>query len=508
LGTTNSFTAAAVTVSGTLGDQATISAATTTIGKTIASSNYTVGAGVGTSGAYVALPTLEVGATTGTIGSTTINAGVASFVSQSIGSTTTPASVGAITAQGSGNVKVTLGNTTAATVTSGASAVGAISAAAMTSPTSIFTVDASASARAALTITGSAGPDVVTLNNAAVNDTITGGNGADVITLGATGGAAGGSDVVVMSVGSSNAVVVTGNANDTGSDTIYAFGPDGATDKIRINITTADTAWDITTHVLVGAAGGTTPIGAAATYVAGVYLVQVGNPATDTDGFDIAANVYSTVAGGLDTVSFSDNAEAQAGTIVNLTGTSGNDTLVTGANNDSINGGAGNDNITGGAGADSLTGGGGNDTFVLTTTSSVASSSAVVTNGASATLVDDGDTFTFATGIAFSTGTGVDVITDFNTGDLLDVNTSGTTYINLNGTTASTNLVLNSHYYLQGTFVASTGVFTVNSAATASTTNVALLVVADGIANTLANQTGVVILTGVVATDLTSASFI
>jgi Ca2+-binding RTX toxin-like protein len=123
-------------------------------------------------------------------------------------------------------------------------------------------------------------------------------------------------------------------------------------------------------------------------------------------------------------------------------------------------------------------------------------------------LVDDGDTFTFATGIAFGQGTGVDVITDFNTGDLLDVTTAGTTYINLNGTTAATNLVANSHYYLQGTFNATTGVFTVNSAATTGTSGLALLVVADGIANTLANQTGVVILTGVLASDLTTASFI
>jgi hypothetical protein len=61
---------------------------------------------------------------------------------------------------------------------------------------------------------------------------------------------------------------------------------------------------------------------------------------------------------------------------------------------------------------------------------------------------------------------------------------------------------------LQGTFTG--GVFTVNSAATAATPNVALLIVADGIADTLANQTSVVILTGVnaIAANFGTATFV
>ena len=76
----------------------------------------------------------------------------------------------------------------------------------------------------------------------------------------------------------------------------------------------------------------------------------------------------------------------------------------------------------------------------------------------------------------------------------------------MNGTTAATFLNANSHYYLQGTYTG--GVFTVNSAATAATTNDALLIVADAIADTLANQTGVIILVGNVVADLTTANFI
>ena len=51
-----------------------------------------------------------------------------------------------------------------------------------------------------------------------------------------------------------------------------------------------------------------------------------------------------------------------------LTGTSGADTITTGALNDTLNGGGGNDTLTGGAGNDTLTGGSGNDQFVLAST--------------------------------------------------------------------------------------------------------------------------------------------
>jgi hypothetical protein len=93
--------------------------------------------------------------------------------------------------------------------------------------------------------------------------------------------------------------------------------------------------------------------------------------------------------------------------IVNLIGSTGNETLTGtsiaavisgGAGVDIITGGAGADTITGGAGADSMTGGGGVDVFSYGVTV--------------------GDLGTFAGGAA---ATGADVITDFTAGNGGDV---------------------------------------------------------------------------------------
>jgi Ca2+-binding RTX toxin-like protein len=499
--TTATFAAADVTVTGAVGNDVLLAGFTgqAITAKTYASNTWTIGAATGNAAAVV-LPSIAVNATTGTIGATTITAGSASKVEQSIGITTTAASIGAITVNGSGNVKLTLGATTAATTGSGTSTVraqGAIDASAMTSSVSVLNL-VGTNAVSSLLVTGGSGND--TIIGGTITDTLTGGIGADSVT------GNGGIDTFVFSAGHATGVNATGIAGtSTGTDIISDFTI--GTDLIRINVTSADTTWDISTHVVVGTGttGGT--IYAANSATEGVVtsfqtsniLVQAGNPATNTDGYDyiITASGTTPTAG-----------QAVAATVVNLTGTLGNDTLTTGVNADTISGGAGNDTITGAAGADSMTGGAGNDVFVANQTSSVATSTSNVTLGASATLVDNLDTFTFATGIVLREGTGVDVITDFAAGDTIDVTTAGTDYINLNGTTAATNLVANSHYYLQGTYVASTGVFTVNSAATSSDTGFALLIVADATAATLAAQTSVIILTGVAAATLTSATFV
>ena len=57
------------------------------------------------------------------------------------------------------------------------------------------------------------------------------------------------------------------------------------------------------------------------------------------------------------------SAQAQALMQLNLTGTSGDDIISTGALNDVIDGGQGNDTITGGAGADDMNGGAGDDVY-------------------------------------------------------------------------------------------------------------------------------------------------
>ena len=69
------------------------------------------------------------------------------------------------------------------------------------------------------------------------------------------------------------------------------------------------------------------------------------------------------------------SAQAQAVTMVDLTGTSGADILGGGVNTDILRGGAGADTLTGGGGADTITGGTGADTLVFGAVVSVSSDS-------------------------------------------------------------------------------------------------------------------------------------
>jgi Ca2+-binding RTX toxin-like protein len=346
LGTVSAL-GAAVSLSGTFGDQSQSAngANGIVIGDSISSSNVTVGAGVTAN-----LPTLQVDNATKGIGSVTVSSGVSSNVSQTVGTTAggaggaTPATIGAITATGSGRVNITVGATAGATNPDAttSSAMGAVSASGMTSSLSVFNFNGVA-AIARMTITGGSGNDTLVGGTGA--DTITGGAGSDNLTSTA------GNDIFVFNVGESNAVETGVNGTANGQDLIT---DQAAGDLMRFNITSADTAWDIATHVLVGTGGGTTTVGAATSYTTASVLVQAGTHTDTADTFDIvvrSTNVYA------------DAAAAQAASVINLTGTSGNDTLTVGANNDTVSGGDGNDNITGAAGNDSLTGGNGNDTI-------------------------------------------------------------------------------------------------------------------------------------------------
>jgi len=390
-----SATSAAVTVSMTLGDQASIAGGADTIkGKSIGSSTFTVGAGTGVSGTPEELPTLEVGAVTGTIGNITISTGVSSFVSQIIGSTTKAATIGTITATGSGNASVTLNPANTATVsTTGASTIGAISASTMTSPLSSLTLVAGDTITSKLTITGGAGND--TLAGGVLGDTITGGTGVDSLTGNS------GQDTFVFSVGDSNAVLSGAAGTSNGQDLVTANGTSTAEQLLRFNITSADTTWNIS-HIQVGTADGagaavettavadTVTIGDTDSYTAATVLVQAGvavaASADSTDAFDIAVRMGTALTA----------AQAQAMSVINLTGTVGADTLSTGDNNDTISGGAGNDNITGNLGGDVIDGGSGNDTYVYVIGNA---DSRLADTATSATGMDS---VTFATGDIFS----------------------------------------------------------------------------------------------------------
>jgi len=411
----STFAAGAVTVKGTLGDQANISVGAI-LGKSIASSNYVVGAGVGTSASYKALPTIEVtGGTTSDykIGAVTIDAGVSSYLSQTVGTTTTPYSIGAITAKGSGNVKVTVGNTTGATTTGTTSAMGAVSASSMTSSLSSFHFIGS-SGQAKMTITGGAGND--TLLGGSGVDTITGGAGADSIDGG------GQADIYVVSVGDSGIVVGGANA-DVGQDK-YVLGTAGTpTGVIRATITSTDTTWAYTNHVLAGDGTGTEDgAGDEDQYATHAILIQTGDHTSMTDDFDIVITRVDAAGTAVATT----DAQAQALVAVNLTGTVGNDTLTTGANADTVSGGSGNDTISVGAEADSVNGGAGNDTI----TGGTGADTLTGSSGA--------DTYIFAAGDSGTvSGTVFDTVTDFAVGtggDTFDL--AGTAVIRANTTSA------------------------------------------------------------------------
>jgi Ca2+-binding RTX toxin-like protein len=137
-----------------------------------------------------------------------------------------------------------------------------------------------------------------------------------------------------------------------------------------------------------------------------------------------------------------------------------------------------------------MVGGSGADTFALAGTgSSVARSAEALT----ATIVNT-DTITF--------GNGVDVITDFTSGtDFLDFTVAGATTAPTSLVTgaAQAALVIGTAYYLLGTYVIGTGVFTVNTAATSATTNVAMAVLEATTVDTAesANHTDWTILMGI-----------
>jgi Ca2+-binding RTX toxin-like protein len=349
----NTFNAADVTVSGTIGDQSTLSHQKI-VGNDIVSNTWTVGAGVA---ATMTLPAVEVDAASGTIGATSITTGIASTVSQAIGSTTTPLTIGTISLNGSGTVTVTPGATAGATNTAGtAPAQGAISAAGMTSALSSAVINAAA-AVSTVTITGGGGNDTITLGT--LGDTVTPGGGADTI----VNKAAGGTDVnrIILNPGDSAPVAGAVNAS-TGQDIIHNLSAAG-NDKIVVTGTSIDQSWVHTTHVLMGLAGTGT---GAATAVFGdpdSYTVKTGivtfkaalaSAVADVADYAFMASTNTGAAG-------ANNSTLQAAVEVNLTGSSGDDTLTMGANNDTVSGGLGVDTILGNAGGDVIDGGAGND---------------------------------------------------------------------------------------------------------------------------------------------------
>jgi hypothetical protein len=407
-GAANTFNAADLTVSGSLGAQSTLTSSQKIVANDIVSNTWTAGAGTAAT-----IPAVEVDAATGTIGASSLTSGIAGNIIQAIGSTTTPLTIGTVTLAGSGTTRVTLGATSAATVAAtGASTQGAVSAAGMTSSLSSASIDATASV-ANVVITGGSGNDIITAGT--LDDSITAGTGVDNVNLRALNLAA--NSRIYINSGDSNAVASGINDTSTGQDIIDFFDVAGAgLDQITVSGTSTDASWIHSTHVLVGAAtGGTQVVGVAGAYLARAMLVQFGNPATTTDVFDIVADVSSDSG---NTAAFANNGALQGAVSVNLTGSAAADTLTMGNLGDTVAGGAGADTILGGTGADVLDGGAGNDILDY----NAATGSLNVAAGTSPTAAEI-DTVT----VSF-TATNNDTIdlVGFNTSAIVDATAGGT----------------------------------------------------------------------------------
>ncbi len=341
---------------------------------------------------------------------------------------------------------------------------------------SLATVNAADLTEGAANITATSSIVAMTVTGSAQGDTFSTGSAADSVS-----GAAGDDN---LTGGSGNDTLDGGIGNDT---IVNGVGVDSLVGGDGVDLL-SQTGWTISTTTDGGSTAvlgtvvnlGTTSVSAAT--IAG-YVGYSTTAALSSDLSAVASN-QAALLGAAATIG--SRVDSLSG-FENVTGSTGKDYIV---------GSSVANTITGGTGADVMTGGTGADTFVIGATDSVVASAS---SYAGVTLANN-DTITF--------GNAVDIITDFTSSDLFDVATAGTTYTTLAGFTVANNLTAGTHYYVQGTYVASTGVFTVNTAATSATTNYATLVVTEASAATIQTQTDVAILVGVVATDLTSANFV
>ena len=238
------------------------------------------------------------------------------------------------------------------------------------------------------TITGGLGDD--TIDGGAGNDTIVGSAAADTITVGS------GSDLLIL-----NAVAGVGGSSDSYWGSIDVVNDLDVNDMVQVNATGVS-AFDVAADVTQ----------------TGSYYRVVFNGLGYGGGHVIFANY------GWSNLNYGD-AEAQARTILNITGTSGADSIVGGQNNDTITGGAGNDSLSGSGGADAiwLTSDNERDNINQQASDGVAATATVFQGAVFA--VDDTITF----------GDGVDVVTNFEAGV-----SAGADQLTI-GTTVSTSLL-------------------------------------------------------------------
>ena len=291
-------------------------------------------------------------------------------------------------------------------------------------------VDTITTGAGADTIVAGAGNDVIdagnganTVHGDAGNDDITTGTGADTIEGGA------GNDTIDAGNGTNTINGGDGNDGITGGSGVDTVDGGAGTDTFTLDNTEQAGSGDVDGAVINLSDTALTQSGVFA--LTGKYLSTVNPSVAAGTATYLYSNESSTNADVVDTI---------AG-IENVVGTDEVDYIVGSADANKITGGAGNDVMTGGAGV---------DTFVQAAAASTVLSAETVTEAAVAAA----ETITF--------GNGVDVITDFtagNGGDILDAQFAGLPTSAL-GTDQTAN-TSGTMYFLSGTFVSSTGVFTI-----------------------------------------------
>jgi Ca2+-binding RTX toxin-like protein len=289
---------------------------------------------------------------------------------------------------------------------------------------------------AAASLTGSAAADSITGGSG--NDTIAGGAGADYITVGA------GADTIVINA-------VAGSSSDSNNAHRDTFNDLSAVDKIQINASEVND-FSVSANVEKN----------------GIFYLAHFNGSWGGDG-DVALYGWNGLGYG--------TAEVQERTIVNITGTSGNDTISGGVNNDTISGGAGNDSLSGlggadsildGSGQDDITAGAGADEVTLSSNSERDNINQEASDGVAASATGFQGA-AFAVGDTITFGNGVDVVNNFLAGasagaDQLAIGTTVSTSL-LGGATGARTIG-----WLSGNYDSVTHVFTVTANGSGSDT--------------------------------------
>jgi Ca2+-binding RTX toxin-like protein len=289
------------------------------------------------------------------------------------------------------------------------------------SSTGITSLDYTIAINAAATATA-------TIADGDINFVITGGAAGDSITAG------GGIDTI--DGGSGNDTITGGAGNDslTGGADADLFVLAGSDTVVDFSSTASDTL------TLTGLASGD--------------VVTFSSVIGTLDFTDATAGAILVATGGNGGVVITGDTAADT-----ITGGTGADSLGGAAGVDYLSGGTGVDTINGGAASDVLTGGAGADLFIWSGTFAQTGTAAIANGGTAVTALGTAG-FVVA---AADTFTGFEVITDFATADA-----SGEKLGLGNADAADNTLTLADDKFIivQGTYVSSTGVFTVGASGT------------------------------------------